>query len=470
MRGRTKGRFQLGASNKILLFYVLLGVLYFRLLVEMGFVINRWHIVMIMVPLPLIFYGFGWSNGIFRGRVLILSCFYIFGVVLCSGFYPVLSGPDEYRFYQNATSYSFFELVEYSLNTAVGLGETIEEKTVTFISSRFTFPAIVSILMPAGQEVVPPDYIHWVNVLLWLVAVRMLVNAVPDFYSQALRNDNFRLGVLIFLLASPTSIYWSSVFSKDIAGASMVVFCVVNLLARRYFLSVTFGCVALLISSMAIPMIPLLYALLSKSQKNLRRLLIVALSVVLIVSALDFVAIANVLMMSLYTLLSPNPLVPQNWAFVSEIGQRDWLAHPVGFMTFESVVVFSTVFLGFSMAMRSAQSRFVLQLFVTALVVVGCIWVVRGVVTLDDYGLGSTGGNFVRYKLGAWAVVALCFGFAVSEVMHGIRTSIRRPSGMASTALSGPGNEQRGSADMYDSLGKAHFARIKGRAGEATSL
>jgi hypothetical protein len=351
---------------------------------------------------------------------LMLISAYIVSVFAMSFNFPTLSGPDELAFYQNFSTYSFSELISQGIGTLKGVYAIIEERTVSLISSRMLFPAIISIVAPKSDIHIPPEFVQWVNVFLWSFASLVLArNANLRF--EGVRSRYFTTAVMVFLLLSPSAIYWSSVFAKDIAVASFIAFTVVAYINKRYLIGSGTVIIAISLSAMAVPFILVLYALMLGKRRILFFMLFLSIAAILTASAMDLKAILNIIPYAGYTLLSPNPLNLENWVFVGGGGGNSWGLHPRGLFLAEGLFVTVTIVVGLLLASLDVTWRKVVIDCCVALLLIGCVWVLRGILTLDYYDVNMRGGNFVRYKVGAWPIIALIFGVAISHILEKVR-------------------------------------------------
>jgi hypothetical protein len=355
-----------------------------------------------------------------------------FGVYL-----PTLSGPDERIFFENLVQYNTSQLLFNAIDSIRGLETLLEFSTVTWVSSRVTFPLFLSIFSPSNA-IFQPEIIIAFNVMLWGLAAYYLSRAAFDFVG-GVGARLFSALLLIFLFLSPSSVYWASVFAKDLITASFIALGGVAFYRGRHILGFVLSVVAGLFSTMAFIFIPVLYFML---QKNVRALAIVlgAGIVVLFVLTQSIEATLNFVPMSIYSLLSPSPFNADNWVLFSD-DSGSWEKHPRGFFLLEGIILSVVFFVGAALALLRRSQRLVLLVVVLAVLITGTTWAVRGVLTLDNYGFGSTGGNFVRYKVGAWPIIAFAFALGATEIVRAVSCTktIRcsRPRALGRTLGSG---------------------------------
>ena len=153
-----------------------------------------------------------------------------------------ISGPDELAFVTNLREYNISELLTNEMNRFLsGFG---------FISSRITFSAFLSFLLPLDDFSINEFVIIILNCFLWFMSCR--------YYMVSLHNNEHIKDISIgffFLLVSPSLLYWASNFGKDVAVISMCLFSASFYINKKYALFCFFLLLAMLLRPYSIIMV-----------------------------------------------------------------------------------------------------------------------------------------------------------------------------------------------------------------------
>ncbi|MBH0035480.1 hypothetical protein I6F43_12415 [Pseudoalteromonas sp. NZS71_1] len=305
-----------------------------------------------------------------------------------------ISGPDELAFVTNLREYNISELLTNEMNRFLsGFG---------FISSRITFSAFLSFLLPLDDFSINEFVIIILNCFLWFMSCR--------YYMVSLHNNkhikDISLG-FFFLLVSPSLLYWASNFGKDVAVISMCLFSASFYINKKYALFCFFLLLAMLLRPYSIIMV--FCYVLPFCFTNRKSFFYVAciIGVFLLGTGGSVISLINSIIGFIYFFLSPNPMSASNWALINET--NDFLFSPL-IMLLESLIIFLLV--AYGLVFRKYDRKVVFKTFVAIYCLSICL-VGVGFTNMDNnnipLAIGSLGDNFIRKKIIVWPLIALLF-------------------------------------------------------------
>lgn len=282
------------------------------------------HLIVILISIPFLmiseklwlsvyfflspFFTIMFLNINIKKSILFISIFfYVIGLNLVLKITPTLAGPDEIDFYNIVLSY----------DTLKGFFNNIKEIIVynpRYIrSSEIWFPLI---LIPFYNilNLKDPQSIIIVNSFIWIMSSLLLINIVQEKYRENFSGNLVYL-YLILLLLSPSFLYWSSTFAKDIIALSLCVISSYFYLKKKYIFATLFFILATGIRIYAIGIIIIYYFLFKKNTK----LLFITSLCSLLFLVLYTKSINSVLYLPitiLYFFVSPNPFDYKNYGFL----------------------------------------------------------------------------------------------------------------------------------------------------------
>lgn len=338
----------------------------------------------------------------FEHRILIFIIFSFF-VFFNMFFFNNLAGVDEQVFYSNLTGFSFKELLMLEYERQVdGVG---------FAKTRETFPAILDIFFFLFEkEDFNSQYIFIFNSFFWFWAILVWARALAKFYNEKI----VRVAV-VFLIVSPSTVYWLNNFGKDIFSVSISMIAASQFLNRRYTLSV----VLVILASFFRPYsIVLVFAYLLPFVFNVRAKIIAAVGAITfqaLLASKPLIAGANTIIVVIFLFLSPNPFNPQSWYIFSF---DSWEYSPLLFVVEGCFlgVVFILAILLLLKRFGSVYSLNVLSIFLS-ISIVATVLVLVGETALAGKdmlpSLGSLGDNFVRKKFAVWPLLSILVGLVI---------------------------------------------------------
>lgn len=331
---------------------------------------------------------------VYRGIALFLVAF---GVIIVQHFLPVLAGPDERAFYHSVTNNSWTELISLG-------GDRFDLFSVGIIPSGVTFPIVVKFVL-GGLIEMSERTIVFMNWLIWMIAAFSWVRAVDSRWGLYLSLSKNNLGWLfVLLLALPSVVYWSSVFSKDILAVSLTVLAATNFVGKRYILMGLFFLTSIAIRSYAPFGFLVFVGFLLASIPMLLFAVFLGAVLLFVLTGGSISAFINLGIMSGYSVLSPNPFLVENWRLYVESGS--WVFSPILF-TVEAVLIASIAAIGVGLAVLKWDSLRIFVLVGLAIIAFSAILTAVGFISFkgDSYSVGTLGDNFVRKKLALWPLI-----------------------------------------------------------------
>ncbi len=399
--------------------------LYFTSLVLVGFVSYvSGYIFWLFSIVALYFLFLANMKGVvsFQTRVSVgfLSCFF---ALLLTLWLPTITSPDSVAFLSNFQTYTSIELI----------GEifaSISDKGLGFISTRLTFPLFLKAFL--GDIFIEyPALILTINIALWTCASLLWVSVLKERYERLYPHSSMAKKtpklVFVFLMLSPSVLYWEIALNKDIASVSLSIFAFYFLVRKNWLLFILFFLVASMIRPYSAAVIASYYIY----YKNNRTLMLSATAGVMLMLIMlskgSFTVIINGFLGLIFFLVSPNPLSPSNWQISIDTGT--WQMSPI-LLTLEGIFVLFILAIGMALILnrRNLRIEFVATIF-SIFIVSSAVVFVGYYRVLDiglDYGLGTFGDNLVRKKLSAWPLIITLIASIVSHFSLGSLKYARR--------------------------------------------
>lgn len=218
------------------------------------------------------------------------------------------------------------------------------------------------------------------------------------------------------LFVSPSFMFMSSIFAKDVTSVLLGLLGALLLLRRRYVLFVAVMLYATGLRDYAI-VYTLGYWALLRGRTN-TALAMLAVSAAAVFAFAGASGVMNAGLLTVYLYLSPNPLNASNWdpAVLYRTLEAIWMT----FSLIASVVVY----------VKAPASRRFYRIGLIVLATYACTLILVGYMTVVtrelDYGVGTIGDNMVRKKL---PVLPLLYMFSVYTMLwlgRLVRPSLRR--------------------------------------------
>jgi hypothetical protein len=225
------------------------------------------------------------------------------------------------------------------------------------------------------------------------------------------------------MIASPSPIYWSAVFAKDVMATALTIIAAWALLGRRCILGIVLIVLASMLRPYAIAMISCFYLFVWGRKLFLLIILIGSITVVALFTCFSTGAIGNIPLVVAYLFASPILTDPNNWKLLNDAGT--WVFSPVLF-TIEGVFYMVLFLSGFVlMTINYSYLRREYFILFSTLIVIASILVLVGFMNLNiqgvDYGLFTIGENLIRKKFAAWPLIVTWGALALTVMWQRIK-------------------------------------------------
>lgn len=368
-------------------------------------------LVALYLSVPINFIIFGFYNLSHDKKLFIL-----FGVIIAFVFnhlnFSAISGPDETYFYTSFLYEDFLGVILSELNRL--------ENQVGFISSRNTYPAFLSLVIPFKNESFIPELIFILNSAVWFLAVSYYLESLRSYVDKKALNLSF-----VFLCLSPSVLYWMTNFGKDII---VISFCMLS--ASFYLNKKMLKCILFILLASALrPYAVILVISFIIPFHNSMRLVVLYTSTVLtlfmLIVKVNFASLMNTLIVSVFLFLSPNPFSSDNWSVLSAPGV--WHHSPVT-LTLEGVFIgVCLLFSVFYFCFMAVEKKQLLLKIALATYAIAIVMTLVGQLNIlgagNSVGIGSLGDNFIRKKLVAWPLIMIFLSISLSYINLGRRST-----------------------------------------------
>ena len=347
---------------------------------------------------------------------------YVVVVIVLQIFLPVLSGPDEVRFHKNVSEYSIGELIG-SIKSSFDISKP------SFVSSALTFSTYVRLLSGSATKAFP-ELIAVLNCSALLYSSSLFVRSVKISYGTIVYSEKtFLISVFAFLMLSPSSIYWSATYAKDITSLAFCLFAAVMLFQKRILLFLIFLVLATSLRVYAIVPIILYYICLSINFTYIKFSVVFSVILLFVITDFNIIILMNLVLATAFLFISPNPLNQANWMLLQ--GEGTWVFSPLWF-TLEGIVLGVFFVIGLAFLVRGIFKKdYTFVLLYLSILCCASILVLVGyhltVVSLgDDYRFGKLGENLVRKKFIVWPIIALWIGLIVDRLWRSLTFLFKR--------------------------------------------
>ncbi|MUT64772.1 hypothetical protein [Paenibacillus sp. NEAU-GSW1] len=308
-----------------------------------------------------------------------------------------LNGPDEIHYFEQVTTFArLSEYMPYAM-----------EHIRTQWMNISAVPIFGMLYMPFFKwlELENPLAIILLNTVLLLLIVNAAYRLNDGRFGYTLPPDaegrdgledgawrpkhSFAIVTVVGLLLSPSLMYMSSLFAKDITCVLLGLYGTILLLRKQWLLFIVVMLYATGLRDYAIIYTLSFYFLYAQ---KLRSAIVMAVgALLLIVWQVGPLSLINAGMLSVFLFISPNPINPANWE--PKLMMR----------TMEAL--FMTIMLGMSVfyALKYKETRRFYLMAALLIFTYACVLVLVGYATVTgrslDYGIGTIGDNMVRKKL-----------------------------------------------------------------------
>lgn len=368
--------------NKLLRVYgTLLFLVISSLIISITYGIDE--LVATAVALGLIFpllFLFEWPK--YTG--LIYTSFFI--VIIVKIYYLMtlnpLAGPDEVNYYN--------QLIQYDGNLWGFVNYFIEElKTNHILMSAY--PAFGIAYIPI-YALLNTDSVYLIVIinLFSLVLLSFLIYKinVKHFDFDVANRDLFLSIAAAGIIISPSMMFWTSTFSKDVFGILVAIASLYFFLQKRKFISILLLAYATMIRPYSIVFVFIYYCIYKKKYKLLSFGALASIAIVFYF--VGFEGVINSILSIAYLIASPNPLSVENW-----------INYPIP--AIESILIAGAVLLSAYLFMKDKKSRGFFYLCFTSILIYALTMTLVGHEFVTgrggDYGVGVIGDNIMRKKL-----------------------------------------------------------------------
>jgi hypothetical protein len=332
-------------------------------------------------------------------RFVTIIIFFL-GVFVLQTSLPVLSGPDAHAYYSSTTDYDFNELSRFFL-------DNFDFLSLSLVSSKITFPTLLELTGMTLNDF-NPKLVAIPNIFFWSIACFLWASwTTKAAYPYIKHSKTLQIILWTLLLILPSSIYWSSVFAKDITVISIAVFSAIAFHKRRIFLGIFWLVVATLLRPYAVAIVVSLCLLLEPGWKKQIGAATGAIGVLFLSTKGSFVALINMPIMAGYFFVSPNPMDSQNWLIFKDTGT--WVLSPA-LLTVEGIFLGGSFIFGTILALfLNSRTRPLFFALAASIVIGACTLTLVGyhrqMILEKAYGIGVLGENIVRKKIAFWPLI-----------------------------------------------------------------
>jgi hypothetical protein len=310
-------------------------------------------------------------------------------------FIEPLAGPDEIRYHQLLSTFpSWIDFLLYFWN---------DISTNFFAANSFTMFGFI--YFPFFELIGSKDplIIVTLNTLLFIGSIYLVHLMNIKHFKFEVKNKFFILVIGLAFL-SPSLLYWSSTFAKDVFALFLALMSVYLLLNKNFF----WFSITLLFATALRPysiVIVFCYYILYKKMHRTGFVVLIG-SIIYTIYKIGFVGAINITSMIGYLYLTPNPFDRQNWI-------------DLPFLAFESLLmgVFFCLTVIISFVKKSTREFFFLiflgvSIYACALTVVGQFTIVSRSL---EYGLFDAGDNILRKKIPMLPLFFIAISYLLSH-------------------------------------------------------
>lgn len=355
--------------------------------------------------------------------IRLISGFFLFiAIFMIQSALPVIQGPDAQSYFEKINSTSLIDLINH-------LRSTFDLTSPGLVSATITFPITIKSLAGRLAET-NPEVIALTNAFLWILSAFSWVNAVKSSEHLKRLSDKRSLTLLIvLLLTTPSVVYWSSVFAKDIATTAVTILAATSAYRRRYVTAFILVILATLLRPYSIIMAIAFLLFLNGSIRLLFLCVLGALTIIIIYSGGDLTPIANIPLTTGFMLLSPDPSNINNWLLFSELGS--WTFSPF-ILTAEALLLSIVIITGSTFGVLRGQGLHVLTCIALGIVLSASALTLIGYHRFqgENYAIGFLGDNMVRKKLSMWPLIITWATLSILYIKDGVKGYRRVQGGL----------------------------------------
>lgn len=395
-------------------FLIFSGILYLTSFVDFSD-----SLIALCLVTAIIFGGACYPCGVdVRARVFFMLIYFT-GIASVQTLMPVLQGPDAHEYYAQMTTQSLNDLWS-EFQSAFTFSR------INFVSSTITFPGLLKTFGLRTNDIAP-GFVAIPSAAFWIIASLSWVNVLKKKDPVILGSSKlFQPVLLFFLLILPGSVYWSSVFAKDIITISVFMFCAIALFNRRWLPAVVWLVLGTLLRPYAIAMIASLFLFLEPGWKKRIACLIGAFGILLIITKGNFLSIVNAITIAIYSFLSPNPFNYANWVLLRDTGTS--IFSPALLTTGAVISGISFVVGVYIAVILGKRVRELFMSLSASILIATCVLTLISFFNIttaeETYRVGGLSVNIVRKKLNYWPLivtwVSLTWVFFLTRIQGGL--------------------------------------------------
>jgi len=349
------------------------------------------------VVILFVFVSFVLTKGILSSAEKFFVFFFVLiNFIFNSYNFDPISGVDEQAFISNIRNTNIIELFLGEIKSLFD--------TLGFISSRITFSAFLSVVF-LNKDFVTDEYVIFlINTFLWFVGSHVYLSSIKNKRLV----DNIKIGYL-FLFLSPTILYWTGNFGKDVVVVSFCMLSAAFFLQKKFALFFLFAIIALLFRPYSLVMIACFVVPLVYGFRVMSALFILITLVFLYGTKFAIEPLINTVLAFIYVFLSPNPVSINNWTLVAS--SNGFSFSPL-IMLVEALIISFLIF--YAVLFKKYDKYKVLKTFIAIYCLSICLVGVgyTNISSNDEaLAIGSLGDNFVRKKIIVWPLLALLLNF-----------------------------------------------------------
>lgn len=329
-------------------------------------------------------------------------CVYLIGVFFTTLFQTPLVGSDEMQFFNLST-----------LPSIPGYLFSRVELVVEFVQGGNrpgvyeTFPILYAPLFEAFN-ISSPRFIVIINVTFWIGNAVIFRELLISYANELPRSISPNIAATMLLL-SPTAIYWTGTFAKDIISASLCMIAAYLFLRKRYLLFLFILGLATGIRVYSVAIISIYIATMIWSPLLLGIGLFVSVLFVLIYTG-QIVPLFNSILIWGYFFVSPNPMNIENWLDPYLFPRLiEGLIYAIGLSVSGLIAVVN----------RKLQIQYLVLsvgILIYALVIVAVAYRYTVFVRGLHYGFGTAGDNILRRMVPILPLIAIWMSITINNI------------------------------------------------------
>ncbi|QUO47723.1 hypothetical protein [Halorubrum ruber] len=342
-------------------------------------------------------------------KLVIFTFVYLLGTLLNTLYdsTPIVS-PDAVRYFRRVSE-DFPNLISYFYHLVRLTSDSIIEVNNVFFTPSSVYDTFPILYLPIYKsfELGSPLFILVLNTILWISTAFMMRDMTNKYLSRHIQAS----GDIVFylLMISPTAMYYSSSFLKDITAVFLVVLSLRLYLEKRYLLFVVVIVFSTTIRLYSFAITGIYFGVLTWTPHIL--LIGIGISTIFMLwFTKEVLTIFNTILMVGYFFISPNPFELQNWMNIEATPR-----------ILEGLMngVFLTISVILGLGKRTdLTSYFIISL---GLIVYGLImstigfnWTVNFL--SEAYNLGTLGEHIIRKKLPVVPLIAIWISFTYTNL------------------------------------------------------